>query len=58
MVIGIELNRLFGNNIANLNQELNLLIRPMSSSLWFELNRLHLNIFLVTQDIHRRYGDR
>jgi hypothetical protein len=58
MVIGIELNRLFGNNIANLNQELNLLIRPMSSSLWVELNRIHSNISLITQDIHRRYGDR
>jgi hypothetical protein len=58
MVIGIELNTQCGKVMGNLNQQLNLLIRPMSSSLWVELNRIHSNISLITQDIHRRYGDR
>jgi hypothetical protein len=58
MVIGIELNTQCGKVMGNLNQQLNVLIRPMSSSLWVELNRIHSNISLITQDIHRRYGDR
>jgi hypothetical protein len=58
MVIGTELNTRFGYVIGDLNQQLNLFMRPISSSLWFELNTIHSKIHLVTQNTHRRYEDR